>query len=38
MAHCGYEPSAVTATMRSPRESQRALLDVLRGGLRSFFS
>ena len=34
MAHCGYEPSAVTATMKSPRESLRATLDVLRGSLR----
>ena len=38
MAHCGYEPSAVTATMKSPRESQRAALDVLRGSLRSTFA
>ena len=34
MAHCGYEPSALTATMQSPRESVRATLDVLRGSLR----
>lgn len=33
MAHCGYEPTAVMATMRSPRESVRATADVLRGGL-----
>ncbi len=25
MAHCGYEPTAVTATMRSPREMVRAV-------------
>jgi hopanoid biosynthesis associated radical SAM protein HpnH len=40
MAHCGYEPSAVAATMRSPRESLRAAIDVLRGawgsGMPSF--
>lgn len=34
MAHCGYEPSAVTATMISPRESLRATVDVLRGSLQ----
>jgi hopanoid biosynthesis associated radical SAM protein HpnH len=34
MAHCGYEPSAVTATMKSPRESLRATVDVVRGNLR----
>ncbi len=33
MAHCGYEPSAVNATMKSPRETMRATLDVLRGSL-----
>lgn len=38
MAHCGYEPSAVIATMKSLRESQRATVDVLRGGLRSLFT
>ena len=37
MAHCGYEPSAVTATMSSPRETQRATIDVLRSSVRSFF-
>jgi len=37
MAHCGYEPSAVTATMSSPREAQRATVDVLRSSVRSFF-
>jgi hypothetical protein len=31
MAHCGYEPTAVMATMGSPRESLRATADVLRG-------
>jgi hopanoid biosynthesis associated radical SAM protein HpnH len=30
MAHCGYEPTAVMATMKSPRESLRATADVLR--------
>jgi hopanoid biosynthesis associated radical SAM protein HpnH len=35
MAHCGYEPSAVTATMKSPRESVRAAVDVMRGSFRS---
>ncbi|HEX6484962.1 MAG TPA: adenosyl-hopene transferase HpnH [Ktedonobacteraceae bacterium] len=38
MAHCGYEPSAVAATMSSPRESLRATADVLRGSLRSILS
>ncbi len=38
MAHCGYEPSAVAATMKSPRESLRATVDVLRGSLRSIFT
>ena len=38
MAHCGYEPSAVAATMKSPRESQRATVDVLRGSLRAMFT
>ena len=33
MAHCGYEPTAVNATMASPRESIRATADVLRGSL-----
>lgn len=33
MAHCGYEPTAVMATMRSPRESLRATADVLGGSL-----
>ncbi|MFI5041166.1 MAG: adenosyl-hopene transferase HpnH [Acidimicrobiales bacterium] len=27
MAHCGYEPSAVLKTMRSPRQSLRALIN-----------
>lgn len=31
MAHCGYEPTAVVATMSSPRESMRAFADVARG-------
>src|SRR5437588_12138002 len=34
MAHCGYEPTAVLATMGSLRESLRATVDVLRGALR----
>jgi hopanoid biosynthesis associated radical SAM protein HpnH len=33
MAHCGYEPTAVTRTMESPRESIRATVDLLRGTL-----
>lgn len=33
MAHCGYEPTAVAATMASPRESLRATWDVLREAL-----
>ncbi|HEU5424730.1 MAG TPA: adenosyl-hopene transferase HpnH [Nitrolancea sp.] len=33
MAHCGYEPTAVMATMRSPRESLRATADIVRGSL-----
>jgi hopanoid biosynthesis associated radical SAM protein HpnH len=33
MAHCGYEPTAVTATMESPRESMRAAIDTVRGML-----
>ncbi len=37
MAHCGYEPSALTATMNSPRESLRATADVLSGSLQSIF-
>lgn len=37
MAHCGYEPSAVTATMKSPREAQRAFIDVLQSAWRSRF-
>jgi hopanoid biosynthesis associated radical SAM protein HpnH len=36
MAHCGYEPTAVRATMHSPREAVRATVDVLRGSLHSF--
>jgi hypothetical protein len=34
MAHCGYEPTAVAATMSSPRESLRAMADVLRGAFQ----
>jgi hopanoid biosynthesis associated radical SAM protein HpnH len=34
MAHCGYEPTAVTRTMESPRESIRATVDLLRGTLQ----
>ncbi|HZT95590.1 MAG TPA: adenosyl-hopene transferase HpnH [Chloroflexota bacterium] len=33
MAHCGYEPTAVNATMKSPVESLRATADVLRGAV-----
>ena len=33
MAHCGYEPTAVNATMTSPKESARATMDVLRSVL-----
>jgi hopanoid biosynthesis associated radical SAM protein HpnH len=33
MAHCGYEPTAVAATMASPRQSVRATADILRGSL-----
>jgi hopanoid biosynthesis associated radical SAM protein HpnH len=33
MAHCGYEPTAVMATMASPRESMRAAADVLHGAV-----
>jgi len=35
MAHCGYEPSAVAATMASPRESVRATVDVLLGSIKT---
>lgn len=38
MAHCGYEPSAVTATVKSPREARRATADVLRSSLQSIFT
>jgi|SRR5579884_992517 len=31
MAHCGYEPTAVVATMISPRQSLRALTDTAVG-------
>jgi hopanoid biosynthesis associated radical SAM protein HpnH len=33
MAHCGYEPTAVRATMESPRQSIRATVDTVRGML-----
>jgi len=33
MAHCGYEPTAVTASMGSPRQAVRATVDVLRGAV-----
>jgi hopanoid biosynthesis associated radical SAM protein HpnH len=33
MAHCGYEPTAVLATMGSPGESLRAAADVLGGAM-----
>ncbi|HET9014189.1 MAG TPA: adenosyl-hopene transferase HpnH [Thermomicrobiaceae bacterium] len=33
MAHCGYEPTAVMATMHSPRESMRATADVVLSSL-----
>ncbi|MGH2347491.1 MAG: adenosyl-hopene transferase HpnH [Chloroflexota bacterium] len=35
MAHCGYEPSAVVATMRSPVQSIRAGADVLRASVKT---
>jgi hopanoid biosynthesis associated radical SAM protein HpnH len=35
MAHCGYEPSAVVATMNSPYQSMRATADVLRGSVKT---
>ena len=31
MAHCGYEPTAVVATLTSPKESLRAITDTARG-------
>jgi hopanoid biosynthesis associated radical SAM protein HpnH len=34
MAHCGYEPTAVTKTMESPRESLRATADLLRSTVK----
>jgi hopanoid biosynthesis associated radical SAM protein HpnH len=30
MAHCGYEPTAVMATVKSPKQSLRAIVDTLR--------
>lgn len=38
MAHCGYEPTAVNATMASPKESIRATADVLRGTWQTIWS
>ena len=38
MAHCGYEPTAVNATMASPKESLRATADVLRGTWETIWS
>lgn len=35
MAHCGYEPTAVNATMASPKESVRATADVLKGAIQT---
>ncbi len=35
MAHCGYEPSAVAATMSSPVQSIRAGADVLRASVKT---
>jgi hypothetical protein len=35
MAHCGYEPTAVMATMASPKESLRATVDVVRGSVQT---
>jgi hopanoid biosynthesis associated radical SAM protein HpnH len=33
MAHCGYEPTAVQATLDSPKETIRATVDTVRGML-----
>jgi hopanoid biosynthesis associated radical SAM protein HpnH len=33
MAHCGYEPTAVQATLDSPKETIRATVDTIRGML-----
>lgn len=38
MAHCGYEPTAVNATMQSPTQSIRATFDVVRGAIQSTIS
>jgi len=38
MAHCGYEPTAVTATVSSPRQSVRAAADVVRGALQDVWA
>jgi hopanoid biosynthesis associated radical SAM protein HpnH len=35
MAHCGYEPSAVAATMKSPAQSMRATADMLQSSVKS---
>ncbi|HLI33382.1 MAG TPA: adenosyl-hopene transferase HpnH [Solirubrobacteraceae bacterium] len=35
MAHCGYEPTAVLDTMRSPRQALRSLVDQLTPSRRS---
>jgi len=37
MAHCGYEPTAVNATMASPKESIRATADVLKGTFQTIW-
>ncbi|HEV3310864.1 MAG TPA: adenosyl-hopene transferase HpnH [Chloroflexota bacterium] len=38
MAHCGYEPTAVNATMASPKQSIRATADVLKGTIGTIWS
>lgn len=38
MAHCGYEPTAVNATMASPKQSIRAAADVLKGTFQTIWS
>lgn len=35
MAHCGYEPTAVAATMNSPVQSARAAASTLQGAVKS---
>jgi hopanoid biosynthesis associated radical SAM protein HpnH len=37
MAHCGYEPTAVNATMASPTQAIRATADVLKGTLQTLW-